>query len=82
MMKDREMQLAQAVLLLKEAGLLEAAEFLAKCWAESSRRPASKAGGRTRTVRVWLPKAGQWARLPADILDAADDGSSGRAGPC
>jgi hypothetical protein len=78
--KDQGRQLAEAVWLLKQAGLEAAAEFLARCWAENSRRPASKAGGRTRTVRVWLPKAGQWARLPADILP--DDGSPGRAGPC
>jgi hypothetical protein len=77
MMKDREMQLAQAVLLLKEAGLLEAARFLAKAWAESS-RPAGR-GRRRRTVRVWVSRARQWAVLPADVLP--DDGSSGRAGP-
>jgi hypothetical protein len=76
--KDRE--LAQAVRLLKDAGLEAAAELLAKAWAESTRRPAAKAGGRKRTVRVWLSRAREWAQLPADILP--DDGSPGRAGPC
>jgi hypothetical protein len=74
--KDRDRELALAIWLLREAGLEAAAELLAKAWAESSRRPASKAGGRKRTVRVWLSRAREWAQLPADVLDAADDGGA------
>jgi hypothetical protein len=77
MTKDRERQLAQAVWLLREAGLEAAAELLARAWAESSRRPASKAGGRTRTVRVWLSRAREWAQLPADILGLSDSPPAG-----
>jgi hypothetical protein len=75
--KDRE--LALATWLLREAGLEAAAELLARAWAEKlASRPAGR--GRRRVIKAWLPRAGEWVELPADVLDAADDGFPGRGG--
>jgi len=72
--KDRE--LARAVWLLKEAGLEEAAQLLARAWAAEGRPPG---GRRRRAVRVWLPRARQWAALPADVVSPG--GAAAAFGP-
>jgi len=73
MTESKDRQLAEAVLLLKEVGLEEAAQLLARAWAaaKGGGKP-SAAGRRRRTVKAWLPRAREWVRLPADALASAD----------
>ncbi len=65
-MDDRNEELAEAILTLKQAGLERAAELLAKVWAAEIDR--TKRRRRSMTLKVWLPRARQWAELPADAL--------------